>query len=86
MKQYRLYTENTNIHTIRELVDGYLEGYTIYFTEGRWRGKREDSLVIEVLSPVPLDATLENLAEAIKKASKQAEVWIVETEVKLKVV
>lgn len=45
---YRIYTEDVNRNGVEAILDGAFKGYTIIRGEGRWRGKKENSIVIEI--------------------------------------
>ena len=50
MIKYTLYTENKNIKSIKGILNLFYQGYTIINTQGYWRGKKENSLKIEVIT------------------------------------
>lgn len=46
----RIFTENKNFSEIEELVGKYFDGATFIKAEGLWRGEREHSLIIEIVT------------------------------------
>ena len=50
MKLYRVCTENKNYPDILDYLDKHFpDGYTVIHANGAWQGKREKSLVIEIV-------------------------------------
>lgn len=45
---YRIVTEDKNRRHLTDCIDRHFSGYRLYTTEGRWKGKREAALVIEI--------------------------------------
>ncbi len=83
MKLYRIYTEDKGIPKLRQeieaIVSAHFDGYTIFDgAVGYWKGARENSLVIEVLTGRPDLVTY--VAKTIKKVNKQEAVLVIELE------
>lgn len=70
----RIYTEDTNRQGIIDILDASFDGYTIIPSIGRWRGRSEASLVIEV-SGVPF-ARVQSAALRIKEMNHQEAVML----------
>jgi hypothetical protein len=64
MTVYRMYTEDVNRPNILRVLDARFDGYTIIPTIGAWRGKQENSLLIELFNT--------DKASVIEAASKIA--------------
>lgn len=47
---YRIFTERKRKDFLRRLFAESFDGFTMYDVEGNWQGKKEKSLVIEVLT------------------------------------
>ena len=50
MKQYRIYTERKRVKDVCSIVSDHFGGFTVYEAIGYWRGTKEKSMVIEILS------------------------------------
>jgi hypothetical protein len=75
---YRIYTENTKRqHVIRDAVSKRYPGFTLIKGVGYWQGKREQSLIIEIITPRPDDKTILKLAGDIKRLNRQESVLVV---------
>ena len=72
---YRICTEDTNRRQLTDLIDQHFDGYTLYTVEGRWKGKAEDALIIEIASHGTF-SRVKVLAEAIKELNQQEPVLI----------
>lgn len=72
---YRICTEDKNRRQLTDLIDQHFDGYTLYTVEGRWKGKPEDALVIELASHGAF-SRVKVLAEAIKELNQQESVLI----------
>ena len=51
MIKYRIYTQNKRLKWIKQVLNEFFDGYTIYKTEGYWKGITERSIVIEIIVP-----------------------------------
>lgn len=69
---YQIYTED--IPGTLCIVDKYFPGYTSFKSTGSWRGKIENSLVIEIETNEAV--AVFKLAEEIKRANKQEAVLV----------
>jgi hypothetical protein len=56
MNMYRICTENKRKKWICNLVAGHFGGFTVYKTMGYYKGQREKSLVIEIVTDSPADS------------------------------
>jgi hypothetical protein len=77
MVLYRLYTED--IKGTENLVSWGFEGFTLIKAQGYWKGKVENSLVIEILVDTQndeADAKVFALADRIKACNKQESVLV----------
>ena len=82
MKIYRLYTENKHRSFIEHLVARYFSGFTIYKAIGYWQGKKEKSLVIEIVSDSGGAYVFINLiCKAICGYNKQQTVMVLTSEI-----
>jgi hypothetical protein len=71
---YRIYTEDVNSDGIEAILDGAFKGYTIFRGEGRWKGKKENSIVIEIEGTTRKRVLA--VAKKIKAANKQEAVLV----------
>jgi hypothetical protein len=78
MKCYTIYTETTDVVAILEICDLHFSGYTYYLANGRYKGRREDSMVIEVVSTSLDIQRVYSAAKEIKKTTRQASVLVTE--------
>jgi len=78
MKLYRICTENKNYAAILDQLDTHFpDGYTIINANGAWQGKREKSLIIEIVGKVyPTELTLKQFAYWLKKYNSQQTILI----------
>lgn len=75
MKLYRVCTENKNYNAILNYLDEqFLNGYTIINANGAWQGKREKSLIIEVVQKA--DTNIQHLVYWLKKYNEQEVVLV----------
>jgi len=73
---YRVITEDKDRTNIESWVGVFFEGFTIYPATGYWKGKRENSLVIEI-DAFPDDPQLVyRLAYALKYINHQEAVLV----------
>lgn len=87
MKAYRLYTERKNIKFINRLFNESFKGFTIYETTGYWNGRKEKSIVYEVItSDAAAMLKLTSIAKAICGYNKQDTVLVRSSEVNSKIV
>jgi hypothetical protein len=63
---YRILTENKNVRELKILLVNMNLDYTMYYADGSWKGRPEDSLIIE------LGDASEDVAEAVAKLIKHA--------------
>lgn len=71
---FRLYTEDVNRPGILRILDADFSGYTIIPTLGRWQGKDEASLCVEVDGAT--QAQMVHAAEEIKAENHQESVML----------
>jgi len=78
MKLHRICTENKNYEAILDRLDmQFPGGYTIINANGAWQGKREKSLIIEVVSDAPsIESDIGKLAYWLKKYNEQETVLV----------
>lgn len=77
MKLYRVCTENKNYSNILDYLDKHFSnGYTVIHANGAWQGKREKSLVIEIVSKEQNSITIEHLAYWLRKHNDQQAVLV----------
>lgn len=67
----RIFTEDVNRAGILSTVGRYFDGFTVIESLGFWRGKREKSLVIEVVCEGKDQAKVEAICREINLANKQ---------------
>lgn len=70
--RYRLHTE----HLSPTLVARYFDGFTILKGQGFYKGKSEDSAIVEIIGTLEDAAKVTTLAKDIREQYRQAEVWI----------
>ena len=72
MKLYRIHTENKHRKFIEQLVSERFDGFSIYKQVGYWRGKREKSLCVEIMSDSPAaEWNISRMCKAICGYNKQ---------------
>ena len=84
---YRIYTEDKNRERVVELAASHFEAFTVFTGTGYWRGKAEQSLIIEAMA-IGLEESEANLFEAkvmslaftIRKMNSQECVLVTSTE------
>lgn len=70
----RIHTEDLNRDVVLAILDRYFEAYTVIPAIGRWRGKAEAALTIEVAGATRGDALA--VAEEIRRANNQEAVLV----------
>jgi len=68
---YRVLTENVNRGNIDKIVGRYFDGYTVIEAQGVWCGKRENSLIIEIIAEGKDRPKVLAIAREINIANKQ---------------
>jgi len=78
MKLYRICTENKNYPAILDYLDeNFPDGYTVIHANGAWQGKREKSLVIEIVGNIgDTNKSIEQFCYWLKKHNDQQAVLI----------
>jgi len=78
MKLYKICTENKNYEAILDRLDSqFPDGYTIINANGAWQGKREKSLIIEVVSDAPsIESDIGKLCYWLKKYNEQEAILV----------
>lgn len=69
-----LATEDVNKEGILDILDKYLDGYTVSSTCGVWQGTREHSLFIYIVNAEP--ETIDGIIERIKGMNDQESVMV----------
>lgn len=77
---YRICTEDKNRRQLTDLIDQHFDGYTLYTVEGRWKGKPEDALIVEIAGDLADRGPVHILAHEIKGLNEQESVLIEEIE------
>jgi len=72
---YRIYTENKSRQTIEQLTNKYFQGYTLLQGTGHYQGKREPSIILEIVGN-EIDRQIEQLARDIKHANNQESILV----------
>jgi hypothetical protein len=72
---YRILTECKNRVLIETIVDRYVDGYTMTFAYGVWKGKHESTVAIDFVD-VEADLVL-TIAKEIKEANEQESVLVI---------
>ncbi len=80
---YRIYTERRNLPELQAMVTGMFDGYTLIWSTGVWRGLREQSVIIEIVTEgTAADrAKVYELADVIRVAFQQTAVLVTEQQV-----
>ena len=68
-----LATEDINRHAILDILNSYLEGYSIFKSKGIWCGVPEDSILIYIAG----FSFVNEIVEAIKTVNKQESVMVI---------
>ncbi len=77
---YRIYTEDTDTRPeLYELVGKSAEGFTIISAIGFWRGKREQTLIVELIGDYSEKSKVLKLAAEIRALGKQETVLVTTT-------
>ena len=74
---HRIYTEDKNKRGILRLASARFESFTVQPTDGYYRGKREQSMVLEIVGA--RSRQIEELAEQIRRMYGQKSVLILTT-------
>jgi hypothetical protein len=74
---HRLYTEDKNKRQILRVAAAHFESFTVQPTEGYYRGRREQSIVLEINGAHP--RKVEELAREIRRMNGQKSVLILRT-------
>jgi hypothetical protein len=74
---HRIYTEDKNKRAILRLVSAQFESFTVQPTDGYYRGRREQSIVLEIVGAPPRQ--IKQLAEQIRRMNGQKSVLILMT-------
>lgn len=70
---YRIYTED--LGNIPEIVSQYFHGFTVFEAIGYWKGKREKTAVVEIVTNERTEVY--ELARTIKELNQQENVLVV---------
>ncbi len=81
---YRLYTEIRP--NLQALVSSHFEGATIFYAEGLWQGKPEQSAIIEIVGSVEDLARVRSLALLIRITNDQTTVMLTMTAVNVQMI
>jgi hypothetical protein len=76
MRLYRVFTENKNQPAVERIASKLFEGFTLYNAIGFWKGAKEKSLLLEVVTDKPERVDL--LAGRIKRHNNQEVVMVEE--------
>jgi hypothetical protein len=71
---YRIYTEKKNLRAILRLAGKRFESFTLQPTAGYYKGKSEESIVIEIVGA--RERTVNALASAIRRMNGQKSVLV----------
>jgi hypothetical protein len=71
---HRIYTEDTNRTGIMRTLDEVLDAYTLIPSVGRYKGKNESSLIVEIIGQS--DELVAILAERIRALNAQDSVLV----------
>lgn len=77
--RYRIHTE----HVAPAIIGRYFDGFTILKGQGVYKGKAENTVIIEILGTADDGPKVRSLAADIREQYRQAEVWITTEEVNL---
>ena len=75
---YRIITEDKNRVRIESWVGVFFDGFTVYPAQGYWKGKRENSLIIEIDVSPDDPKRVSMLAYALKYINHQEAVLVQE--------
>ena len=73
-KVYRIYTEDVDRNAVIRTVAKQFESFTLHETVGYYRGKAEDSIVIEIAGAK--EASVKSLAKKIRQLTSQKSVLV----------
>jgi len=79
---HRIYTEAKNEREIVRLASSRFESFTLQPTSGYYQGKRERSIVLEIIGAS--SRLVEDLAQLIRRMNGQKSVLILETRGRVK--
>lgn len=75
--RWRLYTEDINREYIESSTSAYFNSFSIYTQVGYWKGTKENSLVVEVITNESLDKiVMTALSDAIRSHNNQQAVML----------
>jgi hypothetical protein len=83
MSVYRIYTEDKNRDKVIEIISNTFEGFNVSTGTGIWKGKIENSLIIEIIDTWDreiIDENVEFVSKKIKELNQQETVLITKTE------
>jgi len=82
MMLYRLHTEDKMDDSVEQIVSAYFDSFTILHSTGYWKGSREGSLIVEIVSSSPVAYTnLVKIAKQINRLNDQDCCMITRSEV-----
>lgn len=73
-KSFKIYTELMNEDKINELLSISFDGFTVIHTKGNWKGVKENSIIIEIITKN--ETLVRAIAQAIKTFNKQQAVLV----------
>ncbi len=83
---FRIVTEDRNRAGIVNLLDSFLQGYTLIDARGVWNGEPEDSLIIEWLTTSNNRYIVDQIARQIKISNDQQAVLVQEIDVRSRLI
>jgi len=69
-------TENVNGEAVKKMAGKQFDAFTMFNARGIWKGIEESSLIIEVVSELPIIKKVKALARRIKKLNSQEAVLV----------
>jgi len=82
MKKYTLFIGSDNItgelrmETALEIVEKFFDGFTFSIVFGVWKGKREDTLKVEIVSENDIKFKIANLCHELKTELRQEAILV----------
>lgn len=78
---YRIYTENKNLTTLKEIISRHFLSYTLLEAKGIWNRQEEESLIIEIIGEEAREGEVNQVAKEIKAYNQQEAVLITKGQV-----
>lgn len=83
---YRIYTENKNLTTLKEIISRRFLSYTLLEAKGIWNRQEEESLIIEIIGEEVREFEINQMAKEIKACNQQEAVLITKGQIESRLI